>query len=139
LPKIFNINLNSNKFNILIEITQSEERFQKTKIKFAPKITSMWVNSPFLSISRCDMHSGVNDTAVTCTAVALTPLWHAQRCQWHRCDVHSRDIDNIRYQFLKLKKFWPNIVSGRSRSRGGHNTAAWITAECWGNILCWAQ
>jgi hypothetical protein len=43
------------------------------------------------------LHSGVNDTAVTCTAESSTPLWHAQRCHflplwlaqrchWHRCD-----------------------------------------------------
>jgi hypothetical protein len=37
----------------------------------------------------CDMHSGVNDTTVICTAVLLTPLWHAQRYHWHRCDIHS--------------------------------------------------
>jgi hypothetical protein len=34
----------------------------------------------------CTRHSGVNDTAGTCAAVSLTPVWHAQRYQWHRCD-----------------------------------------------------
>jgi hypothetical protein len=34
---------------------------------------------------RCDVHSGINDNAVTCTAVSMTPLWLPQRCHWHRC------------------------------------------------------
>jgi hypothetical protein len=38
---------------------------------------------------RCDMHSSVIDTPVTCTAESLTTLWHAQRSHWHRCDMHS--------------------------------------------------
>jgi hypothetical protein len=80
----------------------------------------------------CDIHSGVIDTAVTCTtvsliplfnqlcrkysqmilnttvlffmreydsaahgtAVSVTPLWHAQRSHWHRCDMPSGIIDS---------------------------------------------
>jgi hypothetical protein len=34
---------------------------------------------------RCDVHSGVIDTAVTCTAESLTPLWRVQRSHWLRC------------------------------------------------------
>jgi uncharacterized membrane protein len=29
------------------------------------------------------------DLAANCTEVSWTPLWHADRCQWHRCDMHS--------------------------------------------------
>jgi hypothetical protein len=39
------------------------------------------------------LHTCVIDTVVTCTAVSLTPLWHAQRYHWHRCDMHSGIID----------------------------------------------
>jgi hypothetical protein len=66
--------------------------------------TSAWItwnivfyNEIWLS---CTGLSGVIDTvvtcnniAVTCTAVSLTPLWHAQRYQWHRCASDSGFID----------------------------------------------
>jgi hypothetical protein len=42
---------------------------------------------------RCHVHSGVIDTAVTCTAESLAPLSRAQRSHWHRCDMHSGVID----------------------------------------------
>jgi hypothetical protein len=38
-------------------------------------------------------HSSVIDTAVICTAVSITPLWHAQWSHWQRCDMHSSVID----------------------------------------------
>jgi hypothetical protein len=48
----------------------------------------------------CTRHSSVIDTAVTCTMVSLTPLWHLQRCQWHvqwchwhHCNLHSHVND----------------------------------------------
>jgi hypothetical protein len=44
--------------------------------------------------SHCDMHSGVNDSALTCTAESLTTLWPAQRSHWLRCDLHSGVIDS---------------------------------------------
>jgi hypothetical protein len=40
-----------------------------------------------------DVHSGVIDSAMTCTAGSLTPLWPAQRSHWLRCDMHSGVID----------------------------------------------
>jgi hypothetical protein len=43
---------------------------------------------------RCDMHSGVIDSAVMCTAESMTPLLCVQRSQWLRCDLHSGVIDS---------------------------------------------
>jgi hypothetical protein len=34
---------------------------------------------------RCDVHCGVIDTTVTCTAESLTPLCTSQRSNWHCC------------------------------------------------------
>jgi hypothetical protein len=39
------------------------------------------------------LHSSVMDTAVTCTAESLTPLWYAQQSHWHHCDMHSVAIN----------------------------------------------
>jgi hypothetical protein len=52
----------------------------------------------------CDMHSGVIDTTVICTADSLTPLWHAQRSHWHFCDMHSGVID-ITVSMTRLCKY----------------------------------
>jgi hypothetical protein len=32
--------------------------------------------------------SGDNDTAVICTAVSFTPLWHEQGCHWQHCGTN---------------------------------------------------
>jgi hypothetical protein len=49
---------------------------------------------------RCDMHSSIFDTAVTCTAESLTTLWYAQRCHWHRCDMHWHRCETNFVDFL---------------------------------------
>jgi hypothetical protein len=45
----------------------------------------------------CDRRSGVIKTTVTCTAVSLTQLWHAQRYHWHRCNMKIGVVDTLWY------------------------------------------
>jgi hypothetical protein len=57
------------------------------------------------------LHSVVIDTAVTCTVESLTPLWNAQRSQWHRCDMHSGVIDTaVTCTAVSWKPLCNNIV-----------------------------
>jgi hypothetical protein len=41
----------------------------------------MYLKGPWHEISTIRK----SDSAANSTAVSLTPLWHVQRCQWHRC------------------------------------------------------
>jgi hypothetical protein len=41
-----------------------------------------WINQNTIFMQKFDW-------AAHCTAPSLTPLWHVQQCQWHRCDMHS--------------------------------------------------
>jgi hypothetical protein len=53
------------------------------------------------------LHCGVIGTAMIYTAVSLTPLWHAQRCHWHRCDMHSGLIDTaMTFTAASLTPVW---------------------------------
>jgi hypothetical protein len=72
--------------------------------------------------------SGVIDTAVTCTAQSMTPLWlqsrffrriliHAQQSHWLRCDVHSGVIDSaVGCPRNKQTKYF-----GSNRNKPKHN------------------
>jgi hypothetical protein len=46
---------------------------------------------------------------VTCTAESLTPLWHAQRSHWHRCDFWHHRRETV--ATFKGNIYWKNIHS----------------------------
>jgi hypothetical protein len=72
--------------------------------------SNILVNDPkhFDSAAQCTPHSGVIDTAVTSTAVSLTPLRHVQRYIWHRCNLHS-SVNDKAVQIWHRSDFEPHI------------------------------
>jgi hypothetical protein len=40
------------------------------------------------------------------SAESLTPLWHAQRSHWHRCDMHSWVIDTAVTLDIIIARLW---------------------------------
>jgi hypothetical protein len=59
-------------------------------------LTPLW-HAQRCNWHRCDMHSWVIDTAVTCIAESLTPLWYVQWCHWHHYNMHIGVIDTTGY------------------------------------------
>jgi hypothetical protein len=52
---------------------------------------------------RCDMHSGIIGTAVTCIGESLTPLWYVKRCNWHRCANDTAVTLDLILERLEIK------------------------------------
>jgi hypothetical protein len=50
---------------------------------------------------------GKYDSAGHCTALSMTPLWLAERYQWHCCDLHSGINANMTPLWL-----WTSYLSG---------------------------
>jgi hypothetical protein len=91
----------------------SRVRFHYTKqcVEFFAKMVAQWCQWHC-----CDMHSGVIDTAMTCTAVSLTPLWQAQRY-----------IINTAVQpILSIKKFEDILKKALTREFMGLEEVVWL-------------
>jgi hypothetical protein len=69
------------------------------------------------------LHRGVVDTAVMCTAMSLTPLWHALQYHCYQCDMHIRVIDTaLICTAVTLTLLWNQLCQFSANSKPYSNS-----------------